>query len=196
MGVLNLSPKGKEEALRPITIDGLTVSALTSLSIHAEYTNGKNSLSWCIWEQEHYGFHAPIYLRDAGKISHSKAIGPDIENVIEAIAPNQIIYLYDDPLVKKAMASIPAMAWRRSKLNNTLMSDETLMKAKETLSQERFKVAIAMAFEPDLIFDEDFNYCTIGSDAINHNDTTLLISKACAVGCLYFDWWVNHIWWR
>lgn len=196
MGVLNLSTKDKEDTLKPITINGLRVASFVSLSIHAEYTEGKNHLSWCVWEQTHYGYLAPVYLKDAGKIKHSKAIGPDIQIVIEKIAPNQVICLRDDPLIQKIMKNLITDEWQQVWLNETLMDDETLMKAKETLSQEWFRVPASMKFEPDLIFDEEFNYCTLSNDAVKHDDTILLLSKACAVGCLYFDWRVNSIWWR
>lgn len=190
----------KDRDLHSIIENGARGPLQKSVSVYAECMDGKSHLSWCVWEQEYYGYLAPIYLKDAGKISNSKAIGPDLRKVIEAIAPNQVIYMDDDPLIKSAMKSLAAKGWKERWshrwLHHTLMSDETLVTAKEALSHERFQLPKQMGFEPDLIFDEEFELCLLQDDAVKHNNIKLLLSKACAVGCLYFHRLVNSQFWR
>lgn len=152
------------------------------VSFHVEQIDGLNHLAWCEWDHADLYLNQGIHLISAGKVSTSDAIKPLLYKVLEDINPQNVYYLKADPWTNSLAhplhgSDMYPYSW--------IGDDETLMaEGKDAISLQCFKIPESMRFSPDFILDEGFNHCILSEDAVNHGDTTLLLSKAAAIGAI------------
>lgn len=167
------------------------MSMTKTMSIHIEQNDGLNHLAWCLWEHNRYSqWPDGISLLSADKVSQSSSIRPQLIEIAEAEKPDDIVHLWACEQAKRLADELAGCTriWMYSLggINMQIPMDEDLLaQGKDIVSQDMFKIPMHLRFTPDLIFDEGFEGCILQGDVVRHDDTTLLLSKACAIGAVY-----------
>lgn len=156
-----------------------------SLSFHVEQCNGLNHLAWCVWEHNSYNLRwKPCILQSANKISQSDAVLPILIKAIEREHPRDVIYLDECPRAKAYYSQLGHVHCDWAGLYKRAMDETLLAQGKDLISQSFFEIPDDLLFTPDLLFDDGFEGCILQDDATHHDDTTLFLSKAAAIGAI------------